>query len=712
MTALKRSSFWLAIPCLLLLLATGVLLVQGIEALRQAREATTVTTQRLLATEVLLSDLRDAETGQRGYLLTNDSNYLQPYNEALSRLVDSRARLEAQLRRPPPPIDRYQTLGPLIQAKLAELAQSIDLARHGQREQALAVVRSNRGKQIMDDFRAQIAAIRVQAQETIAVRAADEDRLFWRTGFAVAGLGGLAFAIAVALSISLLRISRDLGRRNEQLDLALRAAAAGLWQFDAASGAARWSGQLFTLVGLPEPAAEIGQLSPMHGWRSVIHPDDIAIVEREIGASLHARQPLALEYRVLRPDGKVQWLSVVGRLAEQSASVMNGLAIDITEQKLATQKLVEARTAAAEAGEAKSRFLAAASHDLRQPLQSMFLFAGSLEAYVADGPGRKFFDHLLAGMEALRGLLDRLLNLSRLDAGGVTPNWETFPVGSLIEDLCAAFAPLAAMKGLEFSARPCSATIRSDPTLLGQILRNLISNAITYTERGRIEFSCHASGDRLQIIVRDTGIGIPTEQITRIWDEFHQVGNAARDREQGVGLGLAIVRRLSQLLDHPIRVTSELGKGSCFVVEVPRVAEDEQPLTPCPAAAPPAEGGGRLALIVDDDKMVRDGLRALALAWGYRVVTAASLREALAAIRHGSCPQLLLCDYRLGEGGTGVDVIKQVRERCNSAILSVLITGDTEVNLTRSVAELGVKLLYKPISPDELAQAVRGQAAA
>ena len=246
-----------------------------------------------------------------------------------------------------------------------------------------------------------------------------------------------------------------------------------------------------------------------------------------------------------------------------------GVARDITERKAAEEALRRAKEEAERANLAKSKFLAAASHDLRQPLQSLILFAGVLKGYVQGPRGEQALKQLEHGLGALKALLDSLLDVSQLDAGIVKPEITDFPISAVLDEIAASYAPIAAAKGLGWQVESCTDGVRSDMTLLGRVLRNLVENAVRYTKSGHIRIVCRRIEDRLRIEVEDTGIGIPPEQLDRIFEEFHQVGNQARDRTQGLGLGLAIVRRIADLLGHRIETRSRPGEGSIFSIELP-----------------------------------------------------------------------------------------------------------------------------------------------
>jgi PAS domain S-box-containing protein len=249
---------------------------------------------------------------------------------------------------------------------------------------------------------------------------------------------------------------------------------------------------------------------------------------------------------------------------------------DISERQRMEQELRIAQREAVQANLAKSKFLAAASHDLRQPLQSLFLFVSALRPQVQTDHGAKALDTLEHNLTVLKGLLDSLLDVSRLEAGVMQPTLENFLVGPMLDNIGASFTPIAHAKGLNFEVdRTCDVSVHSDQLLLGRMVRNLVENAIKYTERGSIRLACCVVGDRVRLEVHDTGIGIAPDQLEAIFMEFHQIDNPQRDQAKGLGLGLSIVQRLSKLLDHPVSVQSTPGRGSVFTVDVPFGKEDK-----------------------------------------------------------------------------------------------------------------------------------------
>ncbi|HYG90009.1 MAG TPA: PAS domain-containing protein [Azospirillum sp.] len=378
---------------------------------------------------------------------------------------------------------------------------------------------------------------------------------------------------------------------------------------------------------------------------------------------------------------------------------------DITERKRAEEALHLAKEQAERANVAKSKFLAAASHDLRQPMQSLLLFLDVLKPHVAP-KGQEALKHLGRGLDALRDLLDSLLDISRLDAGVVQPTIEGFAVRQVIEQIGAAYAPIAAAKGLDFHVGQCPAVVRSDRTLLGRMVRNLVENALRYTKAGRIAIECHEIEERLRIEVHDTGIGIRPEHLEWIWEEFHQVGNPERDRNRGLGLGLAIVQRLSSLLAHPVRVRSVPGQGSVFTIEVPL---GEATPVHVPVSTTETVGNGRFAVLVDDDAIVLLGLKATFESWGYAVLAAASTDQALARLQEsGRRPDVIVADYRLREGRFGTETIRRVREAYGPEVPGIILTGETGAEVLQETAAHRLHIIHKPVTPRQLGEALKG----
>lgn len=534
-------------------------------------------------------------------------------------------------------------------------------------------------------------------------------RWFWMRAFP--SPGGLAIYL---LDISARkRVEEELRESKDRLALALASAQAGTFDWDLRTGKGHWSEESYRIFGLDPARHEATDET----WLGIVHPED-----RKAGLTgqtqyLHQRKPdFQLDYRVLRPDGSARWVSSIGRISYDEGGAplhFSGLNIDITERKAMEQALRQAKAEAEEANVSKSKFMAAASHDLRQPLQSALLFAGVLRRHVDDEAGQGPLTFLERALDTLKNLLDSLLDMSQLDAGVAVPEVGDVPLGPLIEEIGAAYAPIAASKGLEFRVSPdCAAlAVRSDRVLLGRMLRNLVENAIRYTERGHVRVDCASTGGGstgggVVITVEDSGIGISADQLTKVFEEFHQVGNPERDRSRGLGLGLAIVQRLSRLLDHPVSVGSEPGRGSAFSIRVPRAEAPAGPPAP-PEPQPEAPGQGRLAVLVDDDVIVLNALRTIFQSWGYDVVIAGAAEQAIEGLRaDGRVPDIVVADYRLREGKVGTDAIAEIRDLFGAEVPGIVLTGEIGPECERDAAALGLSVVHKPITPRELHGAV------
>ncbi|WP_175175311.1 hybrid sensor histidine kinase/response regulator [Achromobacter pestifer] len=363
----------------------------------------------------------------------------------------------------------------------------------------------------------------------------------------------------------------------------------------------------------------------------------------------------------------------------------------------------------------KSRFLAAASHDLRQPVHAVNLFLGLLTNESLSRHGRYLVDNIASAISAMGHLFDALLNLSRLDAGVIEPRWLGFRIDPLLDQLRTEYAPQAREKGMSLRVRACSASVFSDPVLLERILRNLISNAIMHTAGGRVLVGCRRSAGQLRIEVWDNGPGIPTSEQERIFWEFHQLGNPERDRSKGLGLGLAIVRRTAQLLGHALALRSEEGLGTVFMVTVPVThAVESGTLVPDPSLASPQSQAqqaglhGQLALLVDDDAQNLAGLTMLFESWGCRVIAATSGNALLERVLPlAERPALIVSDYRLRDHETGIHVIDRLREEYNDPDLpALLVSGDTDPARLAEAAARGIPLLHKPVEVPALRERV------
>lgn len=370
------------------------------------------------------------------------------------------------------------------------------------------------------------------------------------------------------------------------------------------------------------------------------------------------------------------------------------------------EQVEAARASAEQANVAKSRFFAAASHDLRQPLHSLGLFASALRDIVSQEAGRALVQRIADSIDALDRLFDELLDISRLDAGTVEVRRRDVSLRPIFERLDAVFAGDAAARELRLRFVPTALAVHTDPILLERILANLVSNAIRYTRDGGVLVGARRRAGKVEVCVCDTGIGIADDQRGLIFDEFYQIGNPGRDRRQGLGLGLAIVRRLTTLLGLDLRLRSVVGQGTCFTIPLPAAsgAPDDTQTVRGPEHQL-AFFKGR-ALIIDDDADIREATTHLLSSWGMDARAVGHLAGAIGQIDAGFVPDVILADLRLGEAVDGIGVIARLREQLARPVAALLISGDTGARELARVKESGLLLLTKPVAPARLRSAL------
>jgi protein-histidine pros-kinase len=386
-----------------------------------------------------------------------------------------------------------------------------------------------------------------------------------------------------------------------------------------------------------------------------------------------------------------------------SGAFVSSVIRDVTERKRMEKEIIDARQVAERAQKANTAFLAAASHDLRQPVQALSLLNGALRRTVQDDRALKMIESQEHSLTAMTNLLNSLLDISRLDAGAVTPEIEDFPMQRLIDRLSAEFGRQASHKGLQFHSEPCAATVRSDPNLLSEIIQNLVSNAIRYTDSGSVQMSCDCRGDTCVIEVSDTGIGIEEDQLEAIFQEFHQAKSPGASKE-GFGLGLAIVRRLADLLRHDVSVESTPGRGSKFAVSMPVVRSNRREATEESGERPrDAVAGAGTVVLIEDDIHVANAWGLLLEAEGYRVATAASAPEANAILKHlDDVPSLLISDFHLLDGSTGVEAVSGIRKYFDENIPAFIVSGDTSKVVKEARPLDNCTLMSKPVNTARL----------
>ena len=430
------------------------------------------------------------------------------------------------------------------------------------------------------------------------------------------------------------------------------------------------------------------------------------------------------EMEIELPGFGLRTLQMSARVLREKPSVQRKILlafVDATEDKRDAAALQAAKSEAERANTGKSRFLAAASHDLRQPLQTISLLQGMLEKRVHDEATLKLVRRLDDTVGNMSSMLDKLLDINQLEAGMVRTEITDFPIDGLLDEMRAVITYHTESNGLALRVIPCGLAVRSDARILEQIVQNLLANAVKYTTTGKILLGCRRRGDKLRIEVWDTGPGIPDAELRAIFEEFHQLDNPARERSKGLGLGLAIVQRLADLLGHKIDVRSRLGVGSVFTIEVPLGRSDA---IASPALNSRISQAGKAVpgtvMIIDDDPAVLDMLQQLLAEDGHRTVVAGDGRSALALVApatnsasarrsegHANCPDLVIADFNLPNGLNGLEIISRLESQFQRAIPAIVLTGDISTASLREIAGHGCVHLSKPVRAQELTRLVQ-----
>ncbi len=539
--------------------------------------------------------------------------------------------------------------------------------------------------------------------------------IVWMTTFEIGMYGDPMFSIeqrilnAQVIVISLTFCALVLGalfveRREVEMLLqeALKTGRAAAFDWDFRNGLLQLSENAAQLLGLNRRQTAASFLEQ-------VHADDRLRVDACV-RDLHPNNPgYAVSYRYLRPDGQQIWIESTGRAEFDEAGQIlrvSGLRVDITKHRQIEEELASARKIAEEANRAKSAFLAAASHDLRQPLQAMKILQGSLARQIHDSAARKSIVGIGRSLETMTDMLNSLLDINQLEAGNLLPSTSDFPINDIFDALAADFLDLATEKGLRWRLVRSRIAVHSDRRMLEEMIRNLLSNAVRYTDRGSILVGCRHSGDKVRIEVWDSGVGIMGEQMPRIFEEHYQGPQSAQSG--GFGLGLAIVQRLGSILGHPIAARSTPGMGSVFSIEVPlgRDLTKETAQTELPPGTPEAPVSGMI-LVIEDEGFVRDALKLWLRSEGLEVASAANGTEALTLITtKGIRPDLVLSDYNIPGPLNGIEIVYALREALTWKIPAIILTGDTQSHVVDVIAKHDVAFASKPVKADQLKKLV------
>ena len=470
------------------------------------------------------------------------------------------------------------------------------------------------------------------------------------------------------------------------------------------SAATLLAGMLLAAAGLSAPLVAASRPAV---YLSLVPSLAPLLVTLTLGPSLHLLPVSANE--LLLAALAASFLAVLLRLTlNQNDSLALLLAVRFHNEDLVGQLRAQIEVAA-RANQEKTRFIASAAHDLRQPLHALGMFCAALEQHLQNTPEKPLVHNMMSAIEALEGSFGAMLDISRLDAGIVEAAPRTFPIRDVFRRLYQQFGGDAEARNLALRFRATRRIVHSDPLLLERILANLVQNALRYTRRGGVLVAArrHARGVALE--VWDTGLGIPADKREMIFREFYQIDNPERDRSRGLGMGLAIVQRLCALLQHPLEVHSTEGRGSLFRVLVP--AGDASAIHAPSAEAdtlPPRRLGTVTVLLIDDERAIRDATRELLKPLHVDVLTAGTIEEAVAQARDAREPiDLILSDWRLRGQENGVDAVRAVRAVAGEATPAVLITGETSPELLKLAHESGLVILHKPLQPRALVRLVK-----
>lgn len=430
-----------------------------------------------------------------------------------------------------------------------------------------------------------------------------------------------------------------------------------------------------------------------------VRPGDHAAILESREVTLGRRQPIRIEsVRQIRLDGTtVDCESSAAPFLWEDKPAILVILRDMTVLREAESALREAKDAAEQANAAKSRFLAAASHDLRQPIYALSIFVASLARRIRDPKSRDLITKMEQAIESTNQLLVAVLDISKLEAGVVEPNMADFPVQGILTEIAVEFAPSAEARGNVLRVVPSRLAVKSDYILLESILRNLVSNAVRYTSGGSILVGCRRRGAMVRFEVRDSGIGIPRDKQEAIFEEFHRIEGAAEPGDAGLGLGLAIVERTAGLLGYRIELDSEPGRGSLFRFDVP-AGEAEADANGIAPKAPPSLLRGATVAVIDDDQEVLEALGRQLAGWGCDCFTAGNaalvVRDLASANR---VPDLIVADYHLADGKTGIEAVRMIRDRWGVDLPAVIVTGDDSNEPVLRAEELHLPLMRKPI---------------
>jgi PAS domain S-box-containing protein len=494
--------------------------------------------------------------------------------------------------------------------------------------------------------------------------------------------------------------------RETRLQEALRVGSVMAFDWDMCADEIRFSQNATEILGLNSQQVLRGT-----EWIRQVHHEDRQRVLSSLERAGPGQPSHSLAFRYQRPAGDEVWLEQIAIVQIDSAGKrarINGLTADVTDRKRLDEELSRAWKTAEMADRAKSSFLAAASHDLRQPLQTLKFLTAALEPHHPSGEARKLVAGIGQSLDTMTSILSSLLDVNRLESGNLRPSVSEFSLNEIFEPLGGDFVAPVQERGLRLRIVRSELIIRSDRHMLVEMIRNLLSNAVRYTDRGRILLGCRRAGDNVHIEVWDSGVGIIEDQLPHIFQEHYQ-GRDGTERG-GFGLGLAIVKRLGEILDHRVEVRSTPGKGTRFSIVVPRVRSGVKVPEAARLVHPHNDAFLGSVLAIEDEASVRSALGRLLKMKGVNATIVATATEALTLIREQALrPDLLLCDYNLRGSADGIETISQLRAVLGRNVPAIVMTGDIRSQTMDSISSKGVSVLIKPFQADELLEALKGQ---
>ncbi len=514
----------------------------------------------------------------------------------------------------------------------------------------------------------------------------------------------------------------ELAERNLALQATLDTLSEGVCLFDPQRRLQAWNEGLLATLGVDprDRSPGIETHAALAGWcldrLGLDNPDALAWREgaearREFACVMDSRHfvvrsvPLSNGGMVFAFDDVSDHIRLQRSLTETAETLEKRVEQRTAELVEVNRQLVEAKNEAETANRSKTSFLAAASHDLLQPLNAARLFVSAMDGHALPERPQALVQQASIALDSVEDLLEALFEISRLDAGAIQPEVVHVPLGSILSALRIEFAPLASSGGLDFTVPETAAWVRSDHRLLRRVLQNFVSNAIRYTEQGAVDVEVSVGEEEVVVTVRDTGPGIAPQDRDEIFEEFRRVGTTRGI--PGKGLGLAIVRRVSAMLGHPIALDTAPGRGAAFSIRLPRVAAVARNDDLAPAAPGAREGAGGLVLVIDNDPGIRNGMEALLENWGLDVVTAGDPDEPAALTALAQQPTLLIVDYHLDDGLTGAQAIARLRAKAERAIPAMVITADRSERTKTELAALSLSILNKPVKPARLRALLR-----